>query len=78
MVKMARTKEQVYDEEIYPLMDKIVKICVEHEIPTLCTFALGDGRKCTTALSKQGWDTPPVMLLAMKMILQGQVIDPPK
>ena len=45
MVKMARTKEQVYDEEIYPLMDQIVKICVEHEIPTLCTFALGGGRK---------------------------------
>lgn len=48
-------KEAVYDEQIAPLMERIIAICREHEIPTLATFAYrldthGEYDSCTTAL----------------------------
>ena len=32
-------KEDVYDNEISPLMKKIIAICKEHEIPVIASFA---------------------------------------
>lgn len=50
-------KEDIYDEQIYLLMDKIIKICRENNIPMVATFqycnkAEDDGGQgyCTTAL----------------------------
>lgn len=31
--------EQVYDDEIGPLMDQVIKICEKHGMPMLATFA---------------------------------------
>lgn len=42
------TKEQVYDSEISPLMEKIIAICKKHKIAMLCDFGLGDDLKCTS------------------------------
>lgn len=45
--------EKVYDDEISPLVNKIIDICNEHKIPMICSFAyensdeLGYGL-CTT------------------------------
>jgi len=33
-------KEQVYDEQIYPLMDKIIEIAEKHNIPMVAVFQL--------------------------------------
>lgn len=44
------TKEEVYDAEVYPLMDKIVAICKEHKIAMPADFALDEDLRCTTAL----------------------------
>lgn len=37
-------KEQVYDEQIYPLMDKIISICKENKIDMVATFYLDKNR----------------------------------
>jgi hypothetical protein len=43
---MASTKrEAVYDEEIAPLMSKIIGICKEHEIPIVFSAQLNDNRE---------------------------------
>jgi hypothetical protein len=47
-------KEEVYDSQINPLMAQIIKICQEHKIAMLASFAIptpGDpGLRCTTSL----------------------------
>jgi hypothetical protein len=44
------TKEKIYDEQINPLMGKIIDICREHKIAMLADFAIGEDLKCTSAL----------------------------
>lgn len=42
-------KEQIYDEQINPLMRRIIEICAEHRIPHACQFALDHpGFMCST------------------------------
>lgn len=53
---MIKDNEKVYDEQISPLMEQIIKICQENEIPMLCTFQYGPESEegsvpfCTTLL----------------------------
>ena len=46
-------KEKVYDEEIFPLMEKIIDICNNHEIPLFTTFQYNDDGFCTTCATKE-------------------------
>jgi len=56
------TKEDVYDEQISPLMSQIIAICKEHRIPLVAQFNYadepdGEGYKfCTTVLSAGALD----------------------
>ena len=34
--------EGVHDEQIFPLMAKIIEVCKEHRIPLLCSFNYAD------------------------------------
>lgn len=48
--------EAVYDNEISPLMRKIIDICNEHEMPMICSFAYEFGKEetagfCTTLMN---------------------------
>lgn len=36
----SRNKEQVYDEDIFPLMKRIIEICQEHKIPMIAHYAI--------------------------------------
>lgn len=53
-----RTREEVYDDDISPLMVRIIQLCKDADIPMVCDFALDDDRgggdppglHCTTAL----------------------------
>ena len=58
----AVTKEQIYDEQISPLMTQIIKICKEHKIPILASFFTpGDDDPelaVTTALLGNGFEAP--------------------
>lgn len=49
-------RETVYDEQISPLIKKIIAVCKEHSIPMLADFELDDGMPCTTAIL--GKDSP--------------------
>ncbi|WP_175663087.1 hypothetical protein [Burkholderia ambifaria] len=56
------TKEQVYDEQISPLMAQIIAICKEHAIPIVASFFTpGDDDPdlaVTTALLGAGFEAP--------------------
>lgn len=49
-----RNKEQVYDDDINPLMAQIIAICQEHNIAMLASFAIptpnDPGLRCTTKI----------------------------
>lgn len=48
-------KEQIYDEQISPLVKKINALCKEHKLSTLMVFGIGSEETpeatCTTLLS---------------------------
>ncbi len=48
------TKEQIYDEQISPLMAEIIAVCKEHKIAFVASFAVPNDEdsdlRCTTAL----------------------------
>ncbi|VWB16373.1 hypothetical protein BLA14095_00477 [Burkholderia lata] len=56
------SKEQIYDEQISPLMTQIIAICKEHKIPILASFFTpGDDDPelaVTTALLGNGFEAP--------------------
>lgn len=56
------TKEQIYDEQISPLMTQIIAICKEHGIPVVASFFTpGDDDPelaVTTALLGNGFEAP--------------------
>lgn len=45
--------EPIYDEQIAPLMTEIIRICREHGLPFICSFAYRyskeDGYDCCTS-----------------------------
>lgn len=52
---MIKDNEKVYDEQIAPLMNQIIKICQENKIPTFATFVYNEDTElgplmCTTSL----------------------------
>lgn len=76
------TKEQAHDKLIQPLMDEILKVCREHQIPVLATFHLDEEMLCTSCLMQSDWvgvDAVSIkrMRLAYHIILQkDDEIDP--
>lgn len=56
---MNATKEQVYDDEVSPLMGQILTICKRRGIAMFATFALdGDDLRCTSALPDESGTVP--------------------
>ena len=56
--KAKRTREQVYDAEISPLVAQIIAICKRDKIPMIANFNLdheGDGLQCTTNIFGDDW-----------------------
>lgn len=54
------TKEQVYDEEISPLMKQIIAICNKHNIANISTFSLDvDSGLCCTTCNIRDETEPP-------------------
>ena len=66
-------KEQIYDEEISPLMAQVIDICQKHKIAMVMTFHLPDDEQdtlhCSTALVSEDWK-PSEMLLEMNRLLR--------
>jgi hypothetical protein len=72
---MTTAKEAIYDEQIFPLMEKIIDICKEHKISMIFDVALGcpegsdDQLKCTSFLIGPEFDTPDEMRRAAGILL---------
>ncbi len=52
-----KTKEEIYDEEIFPLMGKILEICKENKISMVSSYQLDetdDPLFCTSFLKYEG------------------------
>ena len=63
-------KEEIYDEQISPLMGQIIAICREHKIANICSFSLDYDEElvCTTAMLKEEFEPPESFLEALKTI----------
>ncbi len=79
---MTTEKEKIYDDQIYPLMDEIIRICREHRIAFIFDVALGYASeedaaagaqlKCTSCLLEDDCEPDAEMLRAMKCIQPRQ------
>jgi hypothetical protein len=65
-------KEQVYDEQIAPLMDSIIKLAQEHGIAMLATFAIPTEANpdlvCTTYMPDGAGKANPALYEALKCV----------
>jgi hypothetical protein len=73
--------EAVYDNEIAPLMAKIISICREHKLPMFATFlyASSDDQNdyCTTNLPFKGEREIPEALASLEPIIRHGSSVPP-
>jgi hypothetical protein len=42
--------EKVYDEQIAPLMERIIAVCEEHGLPMIAEFEYAEEHNCLTAI----------------------------
>lgn len=65
-------KEQIYDEQISPLIRQVAAICLEHNIACFINFAIptkADATlQCTTMLPDETGNNPPRHLMALQVI----------
>lgn len=79
----ARTKEQVYDDEIAPLMAQIIAVCNDHKIAVVAQFHVPNaddaGLVCSTVLLQDAYlaGAPKAvrdnMLTAKSILIDGFV-----
>ncbi len=73
-------KESIYDEKIYPLMEKIIKICKEEDIQMLFSCYLKDDSngqlKCTTYIPSNE-DNCSDLKNAKKVLSNGYIVQKP-
>ncbi|KWI50698.1 hypothetical protein WT72_24320 [Burkholderia pseudomultivorans] len=66
------TKEQIYDEQISPLMAQIIAVCKEHKIPVVASFFTpGEDDPelaVTTALLGNGYEAPANFTNALRAL----------
>lgn len=46
-----KNNEPIYDEQISPLMQRILAICKEHNIPMVASFEFHEGDYCSSMLA---------------------------
>ena len=70
---MSRNTEAIYDEQIAPLMERVIRICQAHAIPVAASFDLvtadGEAIGCATVLP--GEDASAEMLALQAAIHRG-------
>lgn len=69
------TKEEIYDDQISPLMSKVIAICKEHKIANVCSFFLGDseegsGLHCTTAMVQEDFEPSDELEQCYSILMQ--------
>ena len=73
-------KEEIYDEQISPLIAQILAICKEHKVPMVAQFGIPtDGDPdlcCTSALLTDEYEPHPHMLEAFGVLKPGGTVAP--
>lgn len=73
-----KDKEQVYDEQVAPLMTEIIRICEEHKIAMLADFFIPTPEdpelRCTTALLKDEHEPTKEQLRAFEILRPDQSV----
>jgi hypothetical protein len=67
---MPTNLEQVYDEQINPLMAQIIAICKEHGLPMIASFQYEPESYCTTLIANQSYANKSLGM-ACKLIREG-------
>lgn len=66
------TKEQVYDEQIFPLMAQILEICEARKIAMVASFAIPNDEDpdlcCSSALTTAEYEPPEYLKAAVRVI----------
>ena len=64
------TKEEIYDEQISPLMTQIIAICKENKIANVCSFSLDldEGLCCTTCMTQDEFEPPEKFKECVKLL----------
>lgn len=53
-------KEKIYDDQIAPLMAKIIEVCKANHIAHVCSFCIGEDWFCSTLNISEETDPPDV------------------
>lgn len=66
-------KETIYDEQIAPLMNQIIEVCMANKIAMFSSFSLDleSGLICTTALLKEDHEPPDSYKAAYDLVARG-------
>jgi hypothetical protein len=67
---MPTNLEQVYDEQINPLMAQIIAICKEHGLPMVASFQYEPDSFCTSLVADQPY-THKRLGMACQLIREG-------
>lgn len=74
---MEPNKEQVYDEQIHPLMAQILDICGKHGIAMIASFSIPtpeeDDLCCTSMMPNETGENDPSHVQAWRL-LQGELL----
>lgn len=79
------TKEEIYDEQINPLMAKIIDICKDHKIALVASFDIGGNQYeeetgerllCSTVLTTDEYEPANALRDAVKCIYHQYVAVP--
>ncbi len=73
---MSFDKEYIYDQEIAPLMSKIIEVCKSNDIPIVASFCYGlsddgDVDLCTTFITQSGGWSPDSFEDCRKRLLRS-------
>ncbi len=68
------TKEQIYDEQIYPLMGQIIEICQQHKIALVAQFRIGNDESgepllCTSVLATDEFEPTEMMKQTARILV---------
>lgn len=74
MSQEPRTKEEIYDSMISPLIAQVIAICKEHKIANVCAFTLDkeEGLCCITAMTTEAFEPEDRLTAAVDALYRNE------
>lgn len=69
------TKEEIYDEQISPLITRVIRICKENKIANVMSFSLDleEGLCCTTCMTEDDFEPPEKFRECVKLLFPPKI-----